>query len=72
MDAERLKSIFTGGHEHKAESADSRKRNAGIGLSVCATIIRAHGGDISAESRVGEGTVFRFALNTEESADDEQ
>ena len=48
----------------------------GIGLSVCAAIIKAHGGEIKAESRLGEGTTIRFWLETEEiemeDAEDEQ
>ena len=38
----------------------------GIGLSVCAAIIKAHGGEIKAESKPGEGTTIRFWLETEE------
>ncbi len=38
----------------------------GIGLSVCAAIIKAHGGEIKAESTSGEGTTIRFWLETEE------
>ena len=56
--------------------ADSRKHGMGIGLSVCAAIIKAHGGEIKAESRLGEGTTIRFWLETEEiemeDAEDEQ
>jgi len=56
--------------------ADSRKHGMGIGLSVCAAIIKAHGGEIRAESRPGEGTTIRFWLKTEEieleDAEDEQ
>ena len=34
----------------------------GIGLSVCAAIVKAHGSEITAENRKGDGAVFRFAL----------
>jgi signal transduction histidine kinase len=34
----------------------------GLGLSICHRIITAHGGDISAASKVGKGTVFRVSL----------
>ena len=34
----------------------------GIGLSICRTIIEAHGGRIWAEPNPGGGTVFRFTL----------
>ena len=38
----------------------------GIGLSVCATFIMAHGGAITAENRPGGGAAFRFWLSLEE------
>ena len=46
--------------------SDSGRSNAGIGLSVCATIIKAHGGDITAENAKEGGAIFRFSLTTEE------
>ena len=74
---ERLKTLFSGtGSTDPDVPADSRKHGMGIGLSVCAAIIKAHGGEIKAESRVGEGTTIRFWLETEEiemeDAEDEQ
>ena len=44
---------------------DHQKRSMGIGLSVCATIIKAHGGDISAKNQKSGGAVFRFSLELE-------
>ena len=38
----------------------------GIGLSVCRTIIRAHGSDIRARNRREGGAAFSFALDLEE------
>ena len=43
------------------------KRNLGIGLSVCNTIIRAHNGRMWAENPLGGGALFAFALPLEES-----
>lgn len=37
-------------------------RNLGIGLSICKTIIEAHGGEISAQNRPEGGAEFAFAL----------
>lgn len=62
----RLENLFAGGYTPEYESADSQKKNAGIGLSVCATIINAHGGSIKAENAKTGGAVFRFILDTEE------
>ena len=66
---EKLPYIFSGYYENKEEPSDGQKRNTGIGLSVCKTIIKAHGGDISAENIKGGGAVFRFILDTEEEID---
>ena len=72
---ERLRTLVTGVLPADA-AADSGKHGMGIGLSVCAAIIKAHGGEIKAESRLGEGTTIRFWLETEEiemeDAEDEQ
>lgn len=67
---ERLDSLFTGYLETKGVSADNKKHNMGIGLSVCATIIKAHGGNICAENRKSGGAVFRFSLDLEGSKDE--
>ncbi len=62
---ERLAGIFSGYANMKRSGADTGKRNAGIGLSVCATIIKAHGGTITAENAKSGGAVFRFSLDIE-------
>lgn len=63
---ERMSTLFTGYYRRGEEIADGRKKNTGIGLSVCATIIRAHGGEIEAENAGSGGVVFRFTLDTED------
>ena len=67
----RLSKLFTGICPPDDKVPDSHKRNAGIGLSVCATIIKAHGGEISARNRAEGGAAFRFVLDTEEAENDE-
>lgn len=63
---DRLPRIFTGYFAPEDQPADSQRRNAGIGLSVCSTIIKAHGGEIHAENLSSGGAVFRFTLDLEE------
>ena len=63
---EKLKSVFYGSHEPYEVSSDCKRSNAGIGLAVCATIIKAHGGKIKAENKKNEGALFRFYLDMEE------
>ena len=72
IDPKRLETLFTGYYASEHALADSQKKNAGIGLSVCATIIKAHGGRITAENLKTGGAVFRFALDTEEISNEEE
>jgi two-component system NtrC family sensor kinase len=39
-----------------------KEKGVGLGLSISAQAIRAHGGEISVESRPGEGTTFSIRL----------
>ena len=50
------------------ESCDSR-RNMGIGLSVCMSIVRAHQGDMKAENRKEGGARLSFWLPMERGTD---
>ena len=72
INPKRIDTLFTGYCTSEQEIADSQKKNAGIGLSVCATIIKAHGGSIKAENLKTGGAVFRFALDTEEISDESE
>ena len=62
---DKIAKLFEGNYEPKNSLADAQKKNAGIGLTVCATIIKAHGGEITAEN-LPKGALFRFILDTEE------
>ena len=39
-----------------------RQAGVGLGLSICKSIVELHGGQISVESRQGEGTTFSVSL----------
>jgi len=39
-----------------------KRRGLGLGLPICDRIVKAHGGRIEVESRVGQGTTFRIQL----------
>ena len=66
IDKEKLDTVFTGYNLRSDQASDNRKRNAGIGLSVCATIVKAHGGSIVAENEAGGGATFKFTLPIED------
>ena len=68
---ERMAHLFTGLLDSEAP-ADSARSNMGIGLSVCRTIIKAHGSELKAGNRPEGGATFRFALEMEEIDDVEQ
>ena len=59
-----LDRLFDGTMKHNETDAGDMKRNMGIGLSVCMTIVQAHGGMIEAYNN-DEGAVFRFTLPLE-------
>ncbi len=69
--AERLSNLFSGLLESEAPT-DSSRSSMGIGLSVCHTIIKAHGSDIRAANRPQGGASFRFILEMEENNHVEQ
>ena len=58
--------LFSGICEKNTAAVDRNKNSMGIGLSVCATIVKAHGGEICAESIPGKETQVWFSLETED------
>ena len=63
---ERMNRIFAGYFETGELPADNQKRNMGIGLSVCASVIKAHEGELTVENLEEGGCCFRFVLKMEE------
>lgn len=63
---DRMDNLFTGYLGQSDSHGDNKRRNMGIGLSVCASIVKAHGGTIGARNRVNGGAEFWFELEMEE------
>lgn len=67
----RIDEIFTGYYEKKEVPVDNQKRSTGIGLSVCASVIKAHEGEISVKNLKTGGCCFRFLLKMEDDSDEQ-
>ena len=68
---ERMTQLFSGLHERE-NFVETGRSNMGIGLSVCRTIIKAHGSDIYVENRSDGGARFSFRLEMEDNQNVEQ
>lgn len=62
---DKMENIFTGFFERENTHVDNKKHSMGIGLSVCASIIRAHEGSITVRNRKNGGSCFGFSLTME-------
>ncbi|MBC8534445.1 sensor histidine kinase [Yeguia hominis] len=58
--------LFDGYFRQHDEQNTDNKRNMGIGLSVCMSIVKAHGGIMEAKNLSEGGALFRFTLPLEE------
>jgi len=45
------------------------RRGLGLGLAICKTIVKAHGGEIRAEDNIPKGSTFTFYIPREEKAE---
>ena len=70
IEKDKLPRIFSGYFENKEAPVDYHKRSMSIGLSVCASIIKAHEGSITAQNLKEGGACFRFALDMEVEEDE--
>lgn len=69
---EKLPTLFSGSLQGETSGSFDMKKNMGIGLSVCQTIVKAHGGWIMAENRPEGGAQFRFYLPIKEEENEDQ
>ena len=60
-----LPNIFSPALRSRSSTGDNR-RNMGIGLSVCSSIVKAHGGAMSAANAQSGGAIFCFTLPVED------
>ena len=63
--------LFQGAFTHAQSELSDRQRNMGIGLSVCLSIVQAHGGSMAAENRALGGAIFRFTIPLEDATHDD-
>lgn len=47
---------------YRADKSRTEAENSGLGLSIVEWIVKEHGGEIWAESRLGEGSIFYFSF----------
>ena len=69
---DKLPGIFTGYLGNDVTVADRSKGSMHIGLSLCAAIIKAHGGEIWAVNNPDKGASFNFSLAMEVSDNEQQ
>ena len=65
INAEDLPYIFQMYYTSGKQSADAKK-GMGLGLAICASVVKAHGGKITAANREGGGAEFSFVLPMED------
>ena len=67
-----LPHLFDGYLTHDQEAISDKRRNMGIGLSVCKSIVQAHGGAMRACNRPAGGALLQFTLPLEETSHEDQ
>ena len=66
IEKELLPHLFEGYLTRDQEEISDQRRNMGIGLSVCMSIVQAHGGTMRAKNRKKGGALLQFTLPLEE------
>ena len=59
---DKLEEIFNSFEQLEISSNDREYQGTGLGLSIAKKIIELHGGNISVQSELGHGSVFRFTM----------
>ncbi|WP_316347206.1 response regulator [Desulfuromonas acetoxidans] len=65
IDADSLKTIFEP-FEQADSGAGRASQGAGLGLAITRNLVQLHGGDLSVESQLGQGSTFCFTLPVSE------
>lgn len=60
IDEEKIETIFT--RYYQTEQTRRSGEGSGLGLAIVEQLVKAHGGEISVSSTVGQGTTFIFTL----------
>jgi signal transduction histidine kinase len=60
IDPQQLPRLFT--EFVQLGSLKQRAHGTGLGLAICKRLVEAHGGTVAAESKLGEGSIFRLVV----------
>ena len=58
----KLNTLFDGTLHHSEDTSGDKKRNMGLGLTVCTSIVHAHGGTMEAANSPEGGAILTFRL----------
>ena len=59
---ERIPYLFDENFSEEKKEFANYQAEMGIGLSICMSIIKAHGGEMTAKNRLEGGAIFSFSL----------
>ena len=57
---------------YSGQRGSEGERGSGVGLAICRRIIEIHGGKISVESKIGQGSTFEISLPATHGNDDQK